>query len=609
MDKNMINIDELVRQRLGGGEEREMPGSWLRMRELLDKEMPDKKRVVGYYNWRRMLGIMSGLALISVLTVGGYNIFTATRVNTDSEKVIAAANPGTSMSPRTTSTTAQPVSGSLDGSAAPNSLASTKKIPQGVAKAKPATSARGNINGAEKAATQKDVVSDVNASKAEKSKNEINRTLSGTAKTPQVTEHKIAQSAPGKTLLAGSGVSASNGMQKTTLSSLQQDGTTPVIPTAQAGETAAVSPVLASNAANPTSNKNQELQTIEELNTASSPDNTRSVVPAPQPNQLMDSMNKMTVVHRLTINPISRVSSLKADTIGIERLAIPSSVQTEAVRQASATEPPAINPAVVAADAAAPSALVPLSSMKVESRKTSKWNARSFDEVVRDVKFNLAQTKFYPGVSAGGNSYMMGPNNMGGFQLGVFGLFTFGETWNIMAELKYLHRFNGGSTLRDNYVDLRPAPQGGYLQANIEHFFKFTSLQSIEMPLALRYAAGRLNVFGGINLAYHFAVNAEEVTLNAPDTAYKFQGSGQIKGGPTVVYHDFRARFALGGLAGISYEISPSIQVDLRATKNVWDNGYGIGAEQVSRQLYNAPSMQFSIFYRFSQKNQIPRAR
>src|SRR5690606_34936895 len=143
----------------------------------------------------------------------------------------------------------------------------------------------------------------------------------------------------------------------------------------------------------------------------------------------------------------------------------------------------------------------PLSNFKVQSRKTSKWNARSFKEVVRDVKFNLAQTRFYPGVSIGGNTYVLGQNNISGFHLGLFGLVTFGETWSAMAELKYVHRFNGGETLQDDYVKIMQK-QNTYFQATVKHFFQFTSLQSIEMPLALRYAAGRLNLFGGPNFAY-----------------------------------------------------------------------------------------------------------
>ena len=162
--------------------------------------------------------------------------------------------------------------------------------------------------------------------------------------------------------------------------------------------------------------------------------------------------------------------------------------------------------------------------------------------------------------------------------------------------------------MNDDYVDVIQK-QGSYLQGNVRHFFRFTSLQSIEMPLALRYAAGRLNLFGGLNLAYHFAVNADEQTFRPADTAYiPFNNPNKIKG-QGVRYDDFKARFALGGLLGISWEISPSIQLDLRASKDLWDNAYGLGAERVSTELYNAPSMQFSLFYRFSQRNQIPKAK
>ena len=45
MDKNFVEIDNLVKQRLGGGEEHERPGSWQNMRELLDKEMPQAQPV------------------------------------------------------------------------------------------------------------------------------------------------------------------------------------------------------------------------------------------------------------------------------------------------------------------------------------------------------------------------------------------------------------------------------------------------------------------------------------------------------------------------------------------------------------------------------------
>ena len=81
MDKNMVNIDELVRQRLSGGEEQARPDAWLQMRELLDEN--EKRRMVGGYNWRRMLTAATGLVLLASLTVGGYKMYTGYRADSD----------------------------------------------------------------------------------------------------------------------------------------------------------------------------------------------------------------------------------------------------------------------------------------------------------------------------------------------------------------------------------------------------------------------------------------------------------------------------------------------------------------------------------------------
>jgi opacity protein-like surface antigen len=68
MDKNLISIDDLVRQRLGGGEEQEQAGSWMRMKDLLDKEMP--QRPAGMYG-RRIFSAIAILLLIAAIGLGG----------------------------------------------------------------------------------------------------------------------------------------------------------------------------------------------------------------------------------------------------------------------------------------------------------------------------------------------------------------------------------------------------------------------------------------------------------------------------------------------------------------------------------------------------------
>ncbi len=111
MDKNLINIDDLVRQRLGGGEEQEQAGSWGRMREMLDKEMP--QRPAGMY-WRRSLSALALLLLISAAGVGGYEMYSAKNKTANGINNDIAAVSGTVSSANTTNTTVADNTGSVN---------------------------------------------------------------------------------------------------------------------------------------------------------------------------------------------------------------------------------------------------------------------------------------------------------------------------------------------------------------------------------------------------------------------------------------------------------------------------------------------------------------
>jgi Outer membrane protein beta-barrel domain len=66
MDNNKINIDNLVRQRLEGGEEKEREGAWGNMSRLLDKEMPKRKP----FDWLNRSHAYIALGVLSVLSLG-----------------------------------------------------------------------------------------------------------------------------------------------------------------------------------------------------------------------------------------------------------------------------------------------------------------------------------------------------------------------------------------------------------------------------------------------------------------------------------------------------------------------------------------------------------
>jgi len=643
MDKNMIHIDDLVKQRLSGGEEQEMPGSWMRMRELLDKDMPE--RPVAGFAWRRMLGVMSGLVLLSLVTVGSYTVIHSMRSNG-----AGTGRAGTAIG---------------KGSVAHSSSAKTERInslnkvnkTDDIVKADsiaaiPDRAKTGSVGKKAVINPAKAAISDNVSKVAGTTSSNLNERIVSIDKI----QHKTLEShtshlsprklkpATGSTELYAAQEDENTSENKDTKAVLNEMHAEKAAPE---NKIASGNNSLNSNATNnnnATSNSNttrgnSQLKTVSskgptlsanvpdnieplQETSATVADNTKLITtPAPkQPALPKDSMKKMTVIQRYVINPITRTGRLTLDTVSIGKMAVDRHML--AAMSGTASEP-ANTDAITPIAAKAPSlaanmnaelsgnaVMVPLSNLKVKSKKTNRWNTRTFDEVVRDVKFNMSQTKFYPGVSGGINSYLFGPSNLGGIQLGLFGLFTFGETWSAMAELKYVHRFNNGTDFDDNYMNVKRNGGNSYLQSEVRHFFKFSSLQSIEMPLALRYAAGRLNLFGGLNMAYNLPVNVEETSVFAPASSYvATTDPAWAYSKPGITYNDFRARFSIGGLAGVSWELSPSFQVDFRATKNFWDNATGGGATKVSQELYSAPSFQMSLFYRLNQKNQIPKAK
>lgn len=598
----MIHIDDLVRQRLSGGEERERSGAWANMRELLDQKMPTEAPPGGF-RWKRAFGLFGGLLLLATLTVGSYHVMTSTKFRGDSGNTgnsgiaSAARKSGGSVStlPKSIASSTPVVTANNSTPAAASAKNSTrtsavKTRTTAVSATAGASNSAGMKNGSKPAAT---LTGDLHAgNRAVRShETEIGRI------TPNA-----ANSLPANTNVS---------LAATAHNVPAQQPVNRMDPASSDNEKPGNTPSKGSVNTDPLKNLSAGLAAA---------DNTKVKVPAPlKPELKKDSVQKLTVIQRYVMDQTTMTRRLITDTMARERVAINFSVKKEteeqpagsyAANNSSAAVVPAAANASASMDAASTGeVLVPLSNFKVHSRRTNNWDAQRFNDVVRDVKFNLAQVKFYPGIIGGYNKSMFGTNDLSGFHLGLFGLFTFGEHINLMTELKYMYRINNGNTLQDNYYRVDSTTlKGQYLHSKVEHFFKFSAMQSIEMPIAIRYAMGRLNLMGGLNMAYNFRINAEEIEhqFETPDT------SGTkitLMTAPSVNLSDFNSRFSMGALLGVAYEFSPSLQLDLRMTKNIWDNAGGNGAQRVSREYFRAPSFQVSLGYRFSQRNQIPKAR
>lgn len=305
--------------------------------------------------------------------------------------------------------------------------------------------------------------------------------------------------------------------------------------------------------------------------------------------------------------------------------------QMKTLPSAGKTELAPAAPRGLAASAAPSEELVPLDNYKVSSRKGSAWDPKEgVDNLIRNTKLGLSQMRFYSGLLAGINSSIGGGASLNGFHLGLTGLLTFNENWSIMGELKYFQRFNrSGYTIEDNYQtgvsnpnafnpDVTYTSNGvtynvyNWKIDSMEHYYKFSSLGSLELPLALRYTRNRFNAFAGVNIVYNFRVNVEEVDYRHPlggrDTiamanvpAYVEKMTGIRPA--SVRFENFDPRLGIGYLLGLAYQVTPAVSIDLRITQTLFDNASSSeGGKKVFKDLYGAPNMQLSIGYRFSQQ-------
>lgn len=653
MDKNMIKIDDLVRQRLSGGEEEERAGAWLKMRDMLDNESPSRRVAFG---WRKILAPTLGLLLLASLGMGGYRAYNQSKgtrslsangdmtvrqaanssiaynsidntaenlnkevkdvglseqsvenVNTqnNSQKVIAA----TSLKGKNAQYDGNHIQTDVDATLTNGITKRGKNSTGNVANnthSSPNTNQVNNYNSNSNSVNGSNTSSLGNANRQQVASNHTNTHNSATAKAASKTT-ALNNTLPGhsKPNVNGQAKYATNNTQSTS-SQLPQEAL-------GNGNNA-----TNNNRQQPAPNK-QSLASKTALN--SSADNLSKVANAQSQPLLgetaerqgniagQDSIQSVFVVQRAKIDPISRRAFFFQDTSSIGKIAAPPlRTQSEASNQVALNSQSSTNQNNNGAANSNVQLNAATHRAKSKSNKSSWIDKENINEKVEDAKYKLSQIKFQPGITFGMNSYLYGPNSMMGIQAGVRGVTVFNEKWSMLTELKYMQRFNQSYSVKDNYWQIGTISGNQYEASEIDHYFKFSTLKTIELPLAVRYMYNKLVAFVGGNLVYNFSVNAEEITHAFESKTYQ-GNSFDLTTVPSVKINDFNARFSLGYLLGVGYQVSPAFEIDARMTKNFWDNAAGTGPRKVSQSLLYMPSVQISVNFRFNQRNTIPPAR
>lgn len=592
MDKKMISIDDLVRQRLSGGEEKERPGAWLQMRELLDKEQP--VRVAAGYNWKRILTYAAGLLLLATASVGGYHALYS--IDSAEEKAAPAGYTRKVSGGVLSSVSDAPVAIAPAASVAAhkqpeeNSINNSNK--KTVDNKLQQTATNSNKNTAIKSASLSITNSSIDNKPAAKKATHQSTDLN--ANTVAKTDNKQA-------------AQANNNIPDNTNNSNTASGNNNIKPSS-----ATTAPLSATNA---TAVANNNLVTPSKRNQLS-PEQTNP--------RYRKSEKYVDSVDMIATKETNRRGLRKIDTIQTGKLATDRLVDVDEMMLASANEVNVANNTQASAELKKSENLDLLANHKTETKKlgNKNYNPNRFEEMVQNARLNLSGVSFHPGLM-GGVSSTVGNYNMMGGHMGVALMMNISERWGMFAELKGLYRFGNGKSLINNY-NRRDMDRDAYLGNNkysygwdsVEHSFNITSSSAIELPIAVRYSVKRVNIFAGVNTAYNFAVKVDEKE-QAHDKNYLTNSSSvkelesQWGENNKVATGDFAARFTMGYMLGVGYQMSPSIGIDIRATQPVWDNSKAktLGAYEVSKALYRTPTFQFNVIYRLSNNKYKPRER
>jgi hypothetical protein len=627
--KDFIHIDDVFKD-LRNGEEPETSGAWLRMKDLLDKEMPAGAPVSAGKSFRRYI-----IPLVALLLAGGG--FTYYKLNQDSKNNA------------TLSRSASVIAGKTTGSDKTSHLATgnTNEHP-GTNNNRLSGTAKNNINSVGSHTSPENVsINNKNnsdhttASSTNTSHTTIDRKGTGTSNK----NNRVATTKQSKNTVAGN-------VTRTAIQKTASGNTAPykvmeeqkVIeeikpkPASVATSTNSNPSAVASNITTATSAINGSNPTRPE-NAFGSNNNPKKVAATLNNKKIVqtsdgnfykeerDTFKRIDIVSRTVASKTNR-NNVKTtlDTVAITRVERVSYVPLDALEMVALrkalvgdtrhTLTPVANlrERIVSNEMVS---LVPLAKYKVASRRVDPGK---FNQLVQNTSQGIANyfdgsRNFYAALVLGGNTSFGNPGAFG-LQLGIAGLYQLSERLTLAAELKYVNHYFSNYSLDDQSVtfeNINSQQISGVewlfsgTQKTATSSYKINNFSALEMPITLNYNLGRVSVFGGLNIAYAFPVKwSKENTLNTvPVQQTRNQNENPFlnSGFKIDEQKDFSSRFGVGYVWGLNYDFSRKVSLDARLTQILWDNNKG-NTDAIKR-LFHVPTLQVSFGYYFGRKDKV----
>lgn len=575
MNKDMINIDDFVREKLGGQTQKEDAGAWLKMKALLDEEMPEKAAPF-IFRLSKPMAFLGAALLVGALCVGGYTLSSLRdkKTTTEQNAITLNTNPNSNNNTNTNTTNTLDQNNNTSSNkdlqdanlSSNNTDAADNAINSVTNENKNNTASQGLGGNDNSSVTDRSV--DNSASSGADKMNAKGQNVSGSAgnkhQSPLANNHSATSNRNALAKTIGKNKAAQQDKHNNAdasaaaLSNVEHacaNTNKARVPGSKADRTyASGNGKTDKNAERSLRNKNKsaaEKGKVADDASAAAGDKNLA-----QTEKTKDSIKTITLVTKETVSKgYPKKTILKTDTINLGKVEVTTeninntivsnSKPTEesikqaasegkkANKQASKNEAArqknilaAKNASVATQNEAANTSASSKESAVVAKAKKEKngigaW-IKNLDvqAAVADAKRDMRNAKFYAGFSGGVNA-TVGNNSFQGVQFGPTGELVFNKHWSLFGAIRYFNRSGSKKTVNDNYSreisSNTPDSTKGLIwyytvrTDSTNRFYNFSTVHSFEMPVTVRYTIRKFYLMTGINLAYYLPVNVEQV--------------------------------------------------------------------------------------------------
>jgi len=254
--------------------------------------------------------------------------------------------------------------------------------------------------------------------------------------------------------------------------------------------------------------------------------------------------------------------------------------------------------------------VAPLSEYKVASTTAQKGSfAKHFYDVLSNY---LSMEKPYYFSAAIGMNSTLSTYMPTGYHFSIGGYYELKERLTIGAELKYSHQGLLPQNILESFKSyenqtstvVNGQTMYSATEYNKQNSYQLDNITSFEIPVTLRYQLSKFSVFGGLQATYFSPVKYTSILNKDMESAKTvLSETALVSGSGKINQQDFRSRMGLGYTAGIVYDLSKNISLDMRISHTLWTNVNK--TSQLSTQLYQYPNVQFSLFYFLGKKDKV----